>query len=316
MAKDLKVQAEAVLKKHIATGLPKAQVGVIGETPYKQFTSIRSYKESAATLARIANTMGVDKLKNIDIEKAQDYLIARKEQERANRNILHVENKSQNSNRLVTQKTLDAERKALSILIGKPIPRVYSSSDSSRGQRAYTDYQVNEIAKSQSPRNALATKIAHASGLRAKELLQIRRASELSVTSGRKWHKDRFSGLNGEKYVVIGKGGLIREIIIPTNLAKQLETRRLDTPMLVTDRGVKYQSFYDIGGGNAFSKSYSDASKRTLNFSNGAHGLRHQYAQSRMTYFKSQGYSDKVAKTLTSQELGHFRASITNVYLR
>lgn len=316
IAKSLKEQSEAVLKKHLAVGSSKANIENIGNTTYKKFTSMRSYKESSSTLARIAKDMNVSKLKDINIERAQEYLNSRRDSERAGQNVLHVELGGRTNQRLLSQKTLDAERKSLSILLGEPIARVYSSAKKPDSSRSYRNDQVEIISKAQSPRNALSTKISLAAGLRAHELLQIRKASELQVTASRKWSDNRFDGLKGEKYVVIGKGGLIREVRIPHELSKELESRRHNAPVEVKDRGVKYKSLYDIGGGNSFSKSFSAASKRTLGWSNGAHGLRHQYAQSRLAHFKSKGYNDEEAKLFVSQELGHFRASIVEVYLK
>ncbi|MBE0377722.1 hypothetical protein PPRY_a0285 [Pseudoalteromonas prydzensis ACAM 620] len=71
---------------------------------------------------------------------------------------------------------------------------------------------------------------------------------------------------------------------------------------------------YDIGGGHKW--SCSKASDRTLFFSNGGHGLRHSYAQERMNELKNFGLSRARALETESQELGHFRAEITEVYLR
>ena len=51
-------------------------------------------------------------------------------------------------------------------------------------------------------------------------------------------------------------------------------------------------------------------------FSNGGHGLRHSYAQERMAELKSLGLARAIALETVSQELGHFRAEITEVYLR
>ena len=71
----------------------------------------------------------------------------------------------------------------------------------------------------------------------------------LWLVSHRKWRKERFKGREGEIYTVIGKGGLIREILVPTVLAKQLEIKRLHQPITTFDRKIKYQQYYDIGGG-------------------------------------------------------------------
>lgn len=51
------------------------------------------------------------------------------------------------------------------------------------------------------------------------------------------------------------------------------------------------------------------AQKTELGFSHGAHGLRHGYAQSRLATLRELGLSDKDAKQIISQEMGHFRAN-------
>ncbi|WP_007376006.1 MULTISPECIES: hypothetical protein [unclassified Pseudoalteromonas] len=113
-----------------------------------------------------------------------------------------------------------------------------------------------------------------------------------------------------------GKGGLIRDVLIPNALATQLEQRRLAQPITVRDREINYLQRYDIGGGHKCSCSFSKASNRALFFSNGGHGLRHSYAQERMNELKGLGLSRQVALETVSQELGHFRAEITEVYLK
>src|SRR5690606_24926883 len=89
-------------------------------------------------------------------------------------------------------------------------------------------------------------------------------------------------------------------------LARRLEARRLPQPRHVTDRGVYYRQHYDLGGGQPWSKSFSAASKNSLGWSKGAHGLRHSYAQSRMAGLQKSMPRDQ-AKLVVSQELGHFR---------
>jgi len=53
--------------------------------------------------------------------------------------------------------------------------------------------------------------------------------------------------------------------MLPNRLADALEARRLREPVQVTDRGVHYRQHYDIGGGRAWSQSFSSASKRDFN---------------------------------------------------
>tara|TARA_B110000211_G_C14054633_1_gene542779 strand:- start:1640 stop:1891 length:252 start_codon:yes stop_codon:yes gene_type:complete len=45
---------------------------------------------------------------------------------------------------------------------------------------------------------------------------------------------------------VKGKGGLIRDALIPNALATQLEQRRLAQPITVRDREINYLQRYDI----------------------------------------------------------------------
>lgn len=312
MAKTLLQQSEAVLKKHLALGTSRQQASNVGNTNYQSFTSVRSFKDTASTLARVASHLGVNKLRDITLAQANNYLESRREQLSKRTPFAHVQKQSG----MISQKTLDSERKALSLLLNENIARVYTPVTSNANSRAYTHDQVEAIKRAQSERNSISTQIAHESGLRASELFTIRRADEMEITHTRVWHKDRFVGMEGTRYIVKGKGGLIREVILSNETAQKLESYRLDEPIERKDRGVNYQSYYDIGAGNAFSSSFSDSSNRSLGFSNGAHGLRHQYAQNRLNEIKQLGYSDKEARLILSQELGHFRASITHVYLR
>ncbi|MDF5193233.1 site-specific integrase, partial [Vibrio parahaemolyticus] len=74
-------------------------------------------------------------------------------------------------------------------------------------------------------------------------------------------------------------------------------------------------SHYNIAGGHKFSDAFSKASSRALGYSNGAHGLRHSYAQNR--YEQLANHFERIdVMTIISQELGHFRPDITEVYLR
>ncbi|MGP5714068.1 hypothetical protein ACTXPD_18980, partial [Vreelandella alkaliphila] len=104
--------------------------------------------------------------------------------------------------------------------------------------------------------------------------------------------------------------------LIPHELANRLEATRLGQPQQVTDRGVYYQSHYAIGGGQRWSNSFSQASDAALGRSTGAHGLRHSYAQERMGELQRDGLNYRDALEVVSQEMGHFRDSITEVYLR
>lgn len=221
----------------------------------------------------------------------------------------------------VRQSALDQDRQALRVLPqfkDVAFPRFRSALATIRRARAYTPEQVELVAAAQAERNRLASRLASVAGLRAHELFTIRKVSEQPASGHRAWHGDRFAaqGWTAMVYSVKGKGGLTREVAIPEPLARELENRRLAEPRLVTDRKVRYLQQYDIGGGQAWSQSFTDASKRVLRWSTGAHGVRHGYAQRRMDELQAAGRTYKAALAIVSQEMGHYRPEITEVYLR
>ena len=223
----------------------------------------------------------------------------------------------------VGQKTLDMERQAVQCMMqnvtgtlapGERLPIVKAETQQILEARAYTPLQAALIAAAQTPRHGLATELAYAAGLRAHELLTLRRGEERAADP-RPALASKWQGRNGVIYTVHGKGGLVREVLLPHALAERLEAVRLDAPLAITDRGIHYQSHYDIGGGQRWSNSVSAASERALGWSTGAHGLRHSYAQERMAELQA-SLSRDAALTTVSQEMGHFRPEITETYLR
>ncbi len=217
---------------------------------------------------------------------------------------------------MVAQKTLDLDRQAIQMHLGITLEVVKSEKETSLSTRSYTPVQVDRIASAQTERNSLATEIASCAGLRAHELLTLRPAGERQASTHRQWSPDRFVGRTGVLYTVAGKGGLVREIILTKQLASRLEEKRFTEPRQVTDRGVNYTQRYDVGGGQTWSQSFSAASKRELGFSNGAHGLRHSYAQNRMKELQLSGMRYDEARRTVAQEVGHFDKKTTEAYLR
>jgi len=226
--------------------------------------------------------------------------------------------------RAVGQKTLDLDRQALRVLPGverDALERIHSQANRPAGlaeqSRAYTPEQRELVHQELSQRAALAAQIAHAAGLRAHELLSLRPAAEQPASTHREWSPDRFAGRDDHaRYTVDGKGGLVREVAIPQALAERLEAHRLETPRDVTDRGVHYRQHYALPAGQTLSSAWSAASRQELGWSAGIHGLRHSYAQERMDELQGRGQSYADALTIVSQEMGHFRGDITEVYLR
>lgn len=257
----------------------------------------RNYRQALTGVTNWIKENKLGSLRDLDTEKAMRYLEQRSEE--------------------VGQKTLDLDRQAMQAYLGEKIPTIKSELQTAQESRAYTKEQAALIASAQRERNALATEIAHNAGLRAHELFTLLPLQERAASSHREFSAERFAGRQDVRiYTVKGKGGLVREVAIDKHLAERLEARRLEAPVRVTDRGIHYHSSYDIAGGQRWSNSFSQASTRELGWSTGAHGLRHTYAQGRMHELQGGGRTYRDALGIVSQEMGHFRESITEVYLR
>lgn len=292
---------------------PASQAGhIMRELQGSVVESVRSVANYERALTRVAEWLreehragreGGD-LRGLTPERAREYLEQRGEQ--------------------IGQKALDQERQAIQLMqqhvshqlaLGERLPVVRSELTQALESRSYTPAQVAAVADRQHDANRLATEIAHAAGLRAHELLTLRPAAE-QPADARPARDEKFAVREGERYTVVGKGGLCREVLIPRELADRLEAARLAEPQRVTDRGVHYTQHYAIGGGQRWSNSWSQASNAALGWSNGAHGVRHSYAQERMGELQRAGLSYRDALETVSQEMGHFRSEITEVYLR
>ena len=266
--------------------------------------TVRNYEQSLTRVSEFLQQNKIGDLRSLTPEKAISYLEIR--------------------GQTVGQKSLDMERQAIQCMmqnvtqklaLSERLPVVKSEQTQILTSRAYTAQQVEMIAASQTEKNALSTQIAYAAGLRAHELLTIARSNE-QAADARPSLDTKFQGREGVIYTVTGKGGLTRDVLLPANLAIQLESRRLDETRTAVDRGVFYQQRYDLAGGNRWSSSFSTASQRTLGWSSGAHGVRHSYAQERMSELQKSGMTRDAALETVSQEMGHFRPEITEAYLR
>lgn len=263
----------------------------------------RGYTAALIPVAEHVKAERLGSLRDLTPEQAEAYLQIRAEE--------------------VGQKQLDMERQAMQMMMrdltGKLGEKQGLFFEKSKYQqiltsRSYLPRQVEMVAGSQREPNKLATQIAYAAGLRGHELLTLRHIKERQPDP-RPALDSKFLGREGEHYTVQGKGGLVREVVIPKDLADRLEARRFDSPQKVTDRGIHCAQHYDIAGGLRWSSSFGKASERALGWSAGAHGLRHSYAQERMSELQKT-LTRSVALETVSQELGHFRPEITEVYLR
>ena len=224
----------------------------------------------------------------------------------------------------IGQKQLNNEHQALQILLraarkenSLSIDRVKSEVPVIERSRAYTSDQVTLICSHQSEYASLSTRLADVAGLRAAELYTLRRIDERAPSGHRSWSPEAYRGRDDwTRYSVVGKGGLVRQIRLPDTLARELEATRLAEPKTITDRGIDIQTQYDVTGGKNFSNMFSRTAHKAMGWSEGAHGLRHGYAQRRMNELQACGQSYPQALGIVSQELGHFRPDITEVYLR
>ncbi len=116
-------------------------------------------------------------------------------------------------------------------------------------------------------------------------------------------------------YTVQGKGGLVREVLLPSRLAERLEHVRLASPVRVTDRGVLPESVRHWRR-PALVKRLQCRLHAYPGLVTGAHGVRHSYAQQRMQELQKLGLVRDMALRTVSQEMGHFRPEITETYLR
>ena len=299
MGKFAKKDPVAVAQKQAANVMKLLQ-----GTHIKSVSTTRNYEQALSRVAQFANReLGVG-LRELTIPQAITFLESRSEE--------------------VGQKTLDMERQAIQAMMhfntkilaeNERLPVVKSEHQQILKSRSYTTEQVAIITAAQRPQNSIATQLSHAAGLRSHELFTLRPAAERQP-SDRPARSEKFAGREGILYTVQGKGGLIRQVMIPHHLAKELESRRLSEPRQMEDRTVRYQQYYDISAGSSWARSFSNAAKQHLGWSEGAHGLRHSYAQERMYELQNSGLKRMDALEIVSQEMGHFRPEITETYLR
>ncbi len=237
---------------------------------------VRTMNENIRIIAKVLRDTSLQRIKHITFEIAQQYL-------QDNRNLGYSEKHLSNI-KASLQRVIDIQSpgKILEIPIIDPefvtSAEAKNNSNLSNKNRAYRDHDLNKILKTLSPYHAFSALLAYNAGLRAEELLTIRRCDEGAPSHHRNWRDDRFYGRgNGTKYLVTGKNGLVREVFLNQALVNQLEALRLETPKVAIDRKIRYEQHYNISGGNAFSKAFSRASYQSLGWSLGAHGLRFCY---------------------------------------
>ena len=273
------------------------------------------YISSLTVAAKWAKaTYGCRQLRQLSVDQAQAYLDHR---------TVQVGPGQLNQDRLALEiipgighDTLDRRRSFVGHGEKATLPRAYITDDKQR--------VIEQLPEA----HRLSAVLTDVQGLRAAELLTIRKLDGLDPNrrqdqvildkiNRREWNEDRFHGQDGVRYVVVGKGGLPRVRVLSENHSRQLESRKLDQPREVHDRvRVPVLQHYDIPGGLNFSRAWTEASNRALGFSLGVHALRHGYAQDRMSHHLSRGLDYNQADARVAQELGHFDPYSTRTYLR
>ena len=212
MAKFAKnVDPQAVAERQAANIMKQVQGNILSSVG-----TVRNYEERLTIVAKHANAEFKCGLRDLTVERAHQYLTDRAVK--------------------VGQKTLDMDRQAIQCMMqnvsGKlsateKLDVIKSEHQQILSSRSYTAEQAKMVSDAQTERNALATEIAHAAGLRAHELHTLQRLDE-RTPDPRPALEEKFSGREGERYTVEGKGGLIREVFIPKHLSDRLEERRFE----------------------------------------------------------------------------------------
>jgi len=248
----------------------------------------------------------VKNLKSITTEQAQQYI-------------------NQRIDDGLQAKTVQAYAQALETLpgVGKLDTPSRSIDDKPTNSRAYTSKQIQEIKNVVSDRSQVAIQIQHETGCRVQDLASIRLYNERPIINARvdRLIPERFVGREDwVKVTFIGKGGHEYESRIRPETAADMERYRLAQDRMFTNRGLNKDNpipqRYNLPAGKNLSDLFTNASTRALGFSNGAHGVRHTFAQDRVAELQAAGRTWSQALEQTSQSMGHYRSEEIHTYLR
>lgn len=261
--------------------------------------SIRSgenYKDALKTIATKSEEWGLPRLREYQPEHCVDYLKLRADE---------VSQSTLNMERLALQYTLQFLGK-LSKDGSERIPTIKSNKRMVKkaGDKIYTRDQVDLIKSRVSTHYQLLIELAATCGLSPVDFFTIRPLNE-QPESYHPENEYKHFGQQGRHYSVKGKYGITREVIIPDDLAEQLEALRLETSKKVTDRKVSYTVHYQLSAGSKLSSAFTQASIRALGWSHGISALRSTYTYQRIKELQHHGASFMVAKKAVGYELGN-----------
>lgn len=267
----------------------------------------------------VITSVGTARNHRVALKSAGDWLLSHKGKHLKNLNKEDADEYLKFRASSVGQSAVDLGRQAINfhLLTATPVPYFASSIPREYPDRAYKQGEITLLLSSASNDLNLAIQIAASAGLRAFELITIAPVGFMSESVREAWHPARFLGRERDNsFLVHGKGGLKRQIRLSPGLSEELRKRRRPNPLQICDREVNLLSYFELIGGANFSAQFTNLSNQVLGESNGAHGLRHTFAQKRLRDLLCHGLSYEDALKVLSNELGHFSVNNTLAYLR
>lgn len=176
--------------------------------------------------------------------------------------------------------------------------------------RAWTRTQVEEMYRlainNNYSRVADVVRLAYTHGLRLHEITRLDRATLLKA-------------LRKNELTIKGKGGLIRQVPLRNEAARKHIRELADKTPLNSYKVfvLKNEKTHEVmKEAQNFIQNYRDKVIEPGGHNITLHGLRHTYAQERYLELTEAGKGEYDAKLQISRELGHFRAEVTDIYLK
>jgi integrase len=161
--------------------------------------------------------------------------------------------------------------------------------------RGFVD-PINVINKLKNEDHILAARIQNESGIRIHE------ASLIKENQLRGLGKDPYNGKESGVIYISGKGGKTREVYVSQSTYNDLKER------------VMNGNDFKIGK-SSYTANVKESALLSRQIYTGTHDFRHAWVQRRFAELAELGYSDNQCLTAVSEEIGHVRPDITEVYL-
>lgn len=171
---------------------------------------------------------------------------------------------------------------------------VYECPENRLADRAYADPR-SIVEKLPPGQIGLAGRLIQESGCRIAE------GCRLSEAQLRGIGIDKHTGRETGRIEVIGKGGNRYTVSLSPGLYNDIQQELAANGRIDVNQNHLRSAVRAIAG-----PEYAQR---------GIHGLRYNYAQARLRVLQEHGMSRDVAKAVVSEEMGHHRSSITEVYL-